>query len=176
MAVFEIAYRRLLALESYPGYSNDPRDSGGETLAGISRKWWPDWEGWAIVDQLRVHPGFPRNLADNGELAARVQEFYRGHYWTPAIGSINNQTLAGWLFQMSINAGVKPVVTMLQRSLGIPADGILGPRTLGVLEAANQSNVLKLVREEAVKHYKEIVDKNPSQECFLHGWINRANA
>ena len=176
MSVFDIAYRRLLQLEEYPGYSHNPKDTGGETVAGISRRWWPGWDGWDIVDRLSVFPNFPRNLAESQDLAELVREFYLTHYWSSTISLLSNQALATWMFQMAVNVGERQMVMMVQRALGVPADGILGPITMGILEVANQSNVLTVARDKAIAHYKGIVAKNPSQECFLSGWINRANA
>ena len=37
------------------GYANNKADLGGETYAGISRKYHPKWSGWAIVDELKKY-------------------------------------------------------------------------------------------------------------------------
>ncbi len=40
-------------LEFEGGYANDPADRGGETFRGISRKNWPRWSGWDLIDQVK---------------------------------------------------------------------------------------------------------------------------
>ncbi len=49
-------FQKALAhtLEFEGGYANDPADSGGETFRGISRRNWPQWEGWPLIDQAKV--------------------------------------------------------------------------------------------------------------------------
>lgn len=42
---------RVLKWES--GYVNDPQDKGGETIFGISRRYWPQLSLWAAVDELK---------------------------------------------------------------------------------------------------------------------------
>ena len=39
-----------LIYKSEGGYANMEGDSGGETYKGISRKWFPKWEGLKIID------------------------------------------------------------------------------------------------------------------------------
>ena len=34
------------------GFVNDPKDPGGMTMAGISRKTFPNWIGWKEVDKV----------------------------------------------------------------------------------------------------------------------------
>ena len=51
MANFQQAFQHTAAAEG--GYSNNPKDKGGETYRGIARKYWPDWAGWIIVDEYK---------------------------------------------------------------------------------------------------------------------------
>ena len=48
MSDFNIAYAKTGHAEG--GYANNPDDSGGETVQGISRNNFPKWRGWMIVD------------------------------------------------------------------------------------------------------------------------------
>jgi lysozyme family protein len=73
------------------GYVNDPADRGGETYRGISRKSWPDWAGWALIDQakaagLRSASAIGRHFADDSEMDALVTEFYKNEFWEPFDG------------------------------------------------------------------------------------------
>lgn len=173
MADYKAAFDKLLQLEAFPGYVNHPDDHGGETFAGISRRFWPKWDGWRDVDVWVAH-GKTRDNLD--PLWIKVNLFYRENFWHKRLADLNNQELANWLFQMAVNSGWKMTVKFLQRAVGTAADGVWGDKTQGLVAAANQKAVLALCRSEALKFYQGLVDRDPSQLVFLNGWRNRAMA
>ena len=127
MANFIIALKKVLKNEG--GYANDPNDAGGETYKGISRKNHPTWAGWISIDQIKkAHPrGFKTILEHTPELQDKVKDFYKRRFWDElCLDTCGNQELANQAFDMAVNAGVKAGVKILQKVLGIPADGILG--------------------------------------------------
>lgn len=127
MANFIIALKKTLKNEG--GYANDPDDAGGETYKGISRKNHPTWSGWISIDQIKqAHPrGFKTILEHTPELQDKVKDFYKRRFWDElCLDTCGNQELANQAFDMAVNAGVKAGVKILQKVLGVPADGILG--------------------------------------------------
>lgn len=135
MANFIIALRKVLKNEG--GYANDPDDAGGETYKGISRKNYPTWSGWTSIDQIKkYHPrGFKTILEGTKELQDKVKEFYKRNFWDKLyLDDCANQELANQCFDMAINAGVKAGVKILQKTLGIPADGKLGSVTIAAIK------------------------------------------
>lgn len=127
MANFTIALKKVLKNEG--GYANNPNDAGGETYKGISRKNHPTWAGWISIDQIKkAHPrGFKTILEHTPELQDKVKDFYKRRFWDElCLDTCGNQELANQAFDMAVNAGVKAGVKILQKVLGIPADGILG--------------------------------------------------
>lgn len=127
MANFTIALKKVLKNEG--GYANNPNDAGGETYKGISRKNHPTWTGWISIDQIKkTHPkGFKTILEHTPELQDKVRDFYKRRFWDElCLDTCGNQELANQAFDMAVNAGVKAGVKILQKVLGIPADGILG--------------------------------------------------
>lgn len=127
MANFTIALKKVLKNEG--GYANNPNDAGGETYKGISRKNHPTWTGWISIDQIKkAHPkGFKTILEHTPELQDKVRDFYKRRFWDElCLDTCGNQELANQAFDMAVNAGVKAGVKILQKVLGIPADGILG--------------------------------------------------
>lgn len=135
MANFIIALRKVLKNEG--GYANDPDDAGGETYKGISRKNYPTWSGWTSIDQIKkCHPrGFKTILEGTKELQDKVKEFYKRNFWDKLyLDDCANQELANQCFDMAINAGVKAGVKILQKTLGIPADGKLGSVTIAAIK------------------------------------------
>lgn len=74
-------------------------DRGGQTYAGIARNFYPDWDGWDLID---------RNDMDNIQLTHMVREFYRKNFWGKVKGDkISHQRIAETLFDFSLNAGVR---------------------------------------------------------------------
>src|SRR3990172_2815268 len=114
MSAFDSAVAHVLVHEA--GYSNDPRDPGGETNWGISKRQYP------TVDI--------KNLT-------RVQaiEIYRRDYWDkcrcgdlpPALGFV--------VMDCAVNQGCDEKSDFyaqrnLQRAIGAKDDGRIGPRTI----------------------------------------------
>ena len=174
MAEFEPAFEPMLKHEGgFPGYANDRHDSGGETLAGISRRHWNGWKGWPIVDAAKKSPGFPGNLRENTALLNDVKEFYRRNFWLPVYNEICNQDVANWVFDKGVNMGTNQAHRLLQRALQIPDDGIFGKQTLKHTNAHNADRLLIKMKTEAVEFYRKLADKNPSQAKFLKSWMAR---
>lgn len=66
-------------------------------------------------------------------------------------------------------------IVRVQRLLGLTADGIVGPKTLASLNQVNARTFFQVVKEDRVRFIDELCKKNPSQEVFRKGWINRIN-
>lgn len=114
MANFDIAYKRTLQFEG--GYVNDPKDAGGETYRGISRKNNSKWEGWKIIDSYKKKSNFPKNLDKDSKLQELVKQCYRDNYWTPCWGDkIRLQKVADDVYDTAVNMGVATSIKLLQR-------------------------------------------------------------
>jgi lysozyme family protein len=99
------------------GYVNDPRDPGGETNYGITKK---------------SHPNEDiKNLTPE-----RAAEIYRADYWSQVAGRVADTAprLAFVLFDSSVNQGNGAAAKMLQGILHVAQDGIIGPKTLEALQ------------------------------------------
>jgi len=193
MADFEIAYGETELREG--GYVNDPVDKGGETHRGVSRRFNPDWPGWKIVDQLkRDHPNdFKKHINDSEELARLAKELYRKRYWAPIRGDeIPDQHIANKVFDTGVNQGVGTSVKYLQDGLNllnrnqkdykdIKADGKFGEKTLAALneflalENEQPDYLLKAMNVMQATFYLEIMRKDPTQQRFARGWLNRVD-
>lgn len=169
MANFAEAQPHIIRNEG--GYVNDPHDSGGETYRGITRKNFPKWEGWSIVDANKpMHRG---QIIDSGILAMNVNQFYKSEFWDKMQGdALKNQALATYIYDFKVTSGGN-AVKVLQRLLGIPDTGNLGPITLAAVNGYT-GDLLTLYHLARIKYYTEIgVGKN---SVFVRGWLNRCNA
>lgn len=122
MANFEIAYKRTSKFEG--GYVYDPNDNGGETYAGISRRFNPKWPGWKTIDAAKKKSGFPKNLKTDATLQKQVRDLFRVNYWNPIWGDkISNQGVANEIYDFSVNAGVATSIKLQQRQFKMRETG-----------------------------------------------------
>jgi lysozyme family protein len=106
---FTRAVSEVLASEG--GETNDPRDPGGHTKFGISKRAYP--------------------LVDIGKLTQDdAIAIYFKDYWLAASCDKFPASVAGVLFDSAVNQGVGRAVQMLQASLGATVDGVVGPDTI----------------------------------------------
>lgn len=103
-----------------------------------------------------------------------ASDLYYLKYW---IGARANKLPAGFaevVFDIAVNNGVHASAILLQRSLGLPEDGVVGPITIAATYNANSVTLKNLVYIRA-KYYRDIVSSKPHLQGDLEGWINRNN-
>lgn len=130
-AVFKRAVTLILAHEG--GYVNDPQDPGGETNMGISRRSYPN-------EDIR------------GMTVERAIAIYRQDFWDRLRCDELPWPLAVQVFDMGVNAGTGTAIKVLQRSLGVTIDGVLGPKSLAAAEASVRRHWVRYARERIVSY------------------------
>ena len=143
-------------LEHEGGYVNDPKDLGGETKYGITKRFYPDVD----IKNLTVE---------------QAKEIYKKDYWDRNRVESLPQNLSHIYFDMCVNMGKRTAVKVLQRAAvnkgkDIEVDGGLGPMTIGALKGVE----LDRVRAYRVKFYVDLITDKPEQEKFFLGWFRRA--
>jgi lysozyme family protein len=172
-------YNQILpfTLKSEGGYSNISNDRGGETYRGITRYNWPNWNGWAVIDRLKP-------LAHNQflpELEPLVKEFYfKNFFASKGFQYLNNVGTATALFDFAVNGGYssKEFFTRFNAKFNkyIPVNSVVNAESLTLVNAANQSEVQKMVMDWRVERYKKLATSDPTQKVFFKGWMNRMSA
>ncbi len=171
MASFSEAYKLLLPLEG--GYVNIASDRGGETYAGISRKYFPKWTGWDIVDKSK--PLKKGQIINNPSLDQMKSRFYENTFWNPIKGnSIVSQNVANFIFDWYVNSGSSAVIR-IQRALGLTPDGLIGKLTIDKINGYGPSLIAAL-KVERIDFVNDIIKNDPSQEIFRKGWMNRIHS
>lgn len=165
MADFTQAIGKTLLFEG--GYVKDPSDSGGETYEGISRKNWPNWEGWTIIDTYPDKNLLSLKLAVQGF----VVFFYRQNFWQ--FDGINDQMVAGKTFDLCVNVGKVHGIKILQLAAGVNTDGSYGPATETAVNAHPNGSLLPTIRIAAEQYHEQIVVTHPENAKFLKGWLRR---
>lgn len=127
MADYKHAIAKVLLTEG--GYVNDPKDNGGETYKGISRKNWQKWTGWAFVDFAKKKPGFEKQLNANTQLQDSVYAFYKREFWDKIGGDmIASQTIANNLVDAAVNEGIRPAVKRAEKIVSMAETGVFSPK------------------------------------------------
>jgi len=155
-----------LILEFEGGYVNNPNDSGGATNKGITQY---TYSNYRQNHKLSFNP--VEKISDD-EVSAIYTDFYNSCGADKV--TLINPRLATQLFDFAINAGPTQAIKTLQRSLGVYADGIIGPITLNSINnIIDQARVSKSFALFRVAFYFKLVQMKPSQRQFLMSWLSR---
>ena len=143
-------------LEHEGGYVNDPKDLGGETKYGITKRFYPE----VNIKELTKE---------------KAKQIYKDDYWDKNRVETLPQSLWHIFFDMCVNMGRRTAVKILQRAANskgrnIDVDGGMGPATLKAVKGVE----VERVRAYRVKYYSDLITKKPEQEKFYYGWYKRA--
>ena len=149
-----------LVLKSEGGFVNNPKDPGGMTNLGVTKK---NWEA------------FVKRTADEKEMRAltadAVKPFYKANYWDAEHCDDLPTGLDYAVFDFAVNAGVGRAAKILQRALGVPEDGHIGPVTMGQIKAASAADLLEKFSNNKKEFYKAL----PTFADFGKGWLSRVD-
>lgn len=161
--MFDKAIKELFENEGY--YSNDPRDSGGETIFGITKRWYPN-------DFTKIY-----NVCMSGDTKTGLElatEFYKRTFWNPLYEELGEK-LGIKLFDLSVNIGQKKLVRILQETLkldfdkDVGVDGKLGLQTISKYkEIKYKPSVYSAFIFRMSKYYESLDDPT-----YFLGWLNR---
>lgn len=141
------------------GFVCHPADPGGCTNWGITQRTYDAYRKTVGKSPQSVE------LMDDDEM----RTIYHDDYWQAVSGDLLPERLAAAVFDMAVHSGPWNARLTLQRSLGVRADGVIGPVTLA---AAKNGSVLAFLKKRA-GFIQDLISARPSQVVFLEGWINR---
>ncbi|MBI2509461.1 MAG: hypothetical protein HYV99_05710 [Betaproteobacteria bacterium] len=148
MNAFEVAISEVLRLEG--GYIDDPRDAGGRTRWGISQRSYPHIDVAALTRDAAI-------------------EIYRRDYWMPLRGDELPPALALVVFDCAVNMGRVRASKLLQETLGVGTDGVIGPQTLAAAARAPLPWAVTDFLARRAYAYGSITDF----VIFGRGWMKR---
>jgi lysozyme family protein len=148
---FATAFARVVGTEGK--YSNDPHDSGGETMYGITK----------VVARRHGYSGEMRDMP-----LSVAETIYKSDYWD-AIPADVPDILRFQMFDLSVNSGVSTSVRKLQAALDIADDGDWGPISRAALAAADPIVVLFRFNAERLDFYTRL----SNWSTFSRGWSRR---
>lgn len=145
------------------GYVNDPDDSGGCTMAGIT------------IGTYRKYYGSKKTCRDLKFITQKewLHIFKKGYWDKMKADQIENQSVAQLCVDMCWGSGPITSIKKIQSAIGVTADGIVGPKTLAALNSCPETifNILWNMRKE----WLEKIAQKGNNKKFLKGWMNRLN-
>ena len=143
---FDRAFEIIIGHEG--GYVNDPRDPGGETKYGISKRAYPNED----IKNLTLD---------------RAKFLYKQDYWD----AIEAESIPGvarlMVFDCSVNCGVTTAKKLLQRAVGTKDDGVIGAKTRAAI--SNTTDIAMKFAGFWLQYYTDL----PGWPTYGKGWTRR---
>ena len=140
------------------GYVNHPKDPGGETNLGVTKRVYEEFGGAKDMKDLTVED---------------VAPIYKKGYWDKIKGDDLPSGLDLCVFDFGVNAGPGRSAKYLQTMIGTVADGGIGPNTLKAVDAYVEEHGI----EKAVENFQEArqgyYEKLSTFDTFGKGWTRR---
>jgi lysozyme family protein len=149
-----------LVLKSEGGFVNHPSDPGGMTNLGVTKRVWEEYTG---------HDADEKTM--RGLTPEKVAPLYEQKYWRPCYCEVLPRGLDFLCFSFGVNAGCGRSVKILQTSLGLIPDGIVGPRVREKISQSNIADLIKNFSESRREYYKSL----KTFPIFGKGWISRTD-
>jgi lysozyme family protein len=149
---FDAAFDKLIGHEG--GYSNNPADTGGETMFGITK----------AVALANGYAGSMRELP-----LATAKQIYKQAYWDTVRSDELPDAIRFDVFDASVNSGPGQAIRFLQRATGVAEDGRLGPLTIRAVKAMDPQLLDKRVSGYRLRFMAEL----KVWPTFARGWASR---
>lgn len=159
------------------GFANDPADSGGPTMMGVTITTYREY--------CRRNKKPAPTVADLKKITrTTVLDILRTMYWIPCKGDlISNQSVADLVVDSCWGTGLG-YIRNIQRAIGTTADGVVGPKTISALNRNPREVHAKLwaARKAFYTNIAYTPDHTapggvrPTKNArFYKGWLNRLN-
>ena len=143
---------RVLSHEG--GYVNHPKDPGGETK-------------WGITKRTALANGYTGAMRDMTR--AQAVEIYRSAFWQRYQCDELPESLAYQLLDACINHGYGNAARMLQRAAKVADDGQIGNITLAAVASLPENDLLLRFNAERIRFFARLATFN----TFGRGWMRR---
>jgi lysozyme family protein len=128
------------------------------TNLGVTKRVWEEWVGHE-VDEKAMRALTP----------ADVGPMYRKKYWNKVCGDDLPTGLDMAVFDLAVNSGPGRAAKMLQKVLGVPEDGMIGPKTLEKAASIDVGNLVEDYNAQRLSFLQAL----PTWETFGKGWGRR---
>tara|TARA_R110002153_G_scaffold78557_1_gene201071 strand:+ start:139 stop:651 length:513 start_codon:yes stop_codon:yes gene_type:complete len=153
---FDKCLAKLLSHEG--GYVNHPKDPGGMTNLGVTKRVYDDWIGRESTEQEM------RDLTPTD-----VGPIYKKNYWDRVKGDDLPSGVDWCAFDWAVNSGSGRPAKAIQRAVGAAADGAIGPMTLKAVADKDPKEIIEYVFQVRQSFYESL----KTFETFGRGWTRR---
>lgn len=143
----------VLKMEGGETAEHDPNDSGGLTKFGISQKAYPNLDIAALSRD-------------------EAKEIYRRDYWNACKCDELPTSFAIGVFDSAVNQGVKVAARLLQISLNVDTDGVIGDKTIAAAHKASPRQI-KIFLAQRQAAYARLMVSNPNLLKYAVNWSFR---
>ena len=149
-----------IILEHEGGFVNHPKDPGGVTNHGVTKRVYDEWIGKkSTVEEMR-------NLTHED-----VAPIYKKNYWNRAKCDQLPSGVDLCVFDWGVNSGVSRSAKALQRIVGVKQDGGIGPMTLQAVSEVEAEEIIEQMHYMRDNFYRSL----DTFETFGKGWTRRNN-
>jgi len=148
---FDQAFEKMIGHEG--GYVNDPRDPGGETNHGVTKR-------------VAVANGYTGSMKDLPLDTAKA--IYRKNYWDSVSADKLPDDVRFDVFDGAVNSGVSQSAKWLQRAVKVKDDGVIGPKTIAAAFAAGPKLAARFNGARLM-----FMTNLPTWPAFGKGWARR---
>ena len=160
---FKHCFNKTMELEGGYVLHEVAGDIGGQTYAGIARKFNSGWEGWKHIDS-----------GDMDAAKASVMKLYLDKYWKVCrIGEIDDLDKQETIYDCAVNMGPRRASSIAQACSGAKVDGWIGPKSIQAINSIDVELFVARYTIARIARRAEVVRANRSQSKFLLGWISR---
>ena len=178
--------KKAMSILAYVEHNNDNlqvlhKNKGelGLTFWGIYQSAHPTLSIWNTINKtLKIEPNIKKAgeiLMKDSELLNQVNTFYKREFWDKMrLDEVNSQHIANEIFIFGVNVNWKIAIKETQKLIDVEADGLIGSKTLSVLNRFNENKFDRDFDEVEMRYYEKIALNKPHLAVNLKGWFNRA--
>ena len=153
---FEHCLEMLLHHEG--GFVNHPKDPGGMTNLGVTKKVYDKWIGQESTE-AEMRALTPQDVAP----------IYKKNYWDRVRGDDLPSGVDWCAFDWAVNSGSGRPAKAIQRCVGATQDGAIGPKTLALVFDHDAEQIIDYVHDIRQSFYERL----PAFDTFGRGWTRR---
>jgi len=153
---FDAALESVLHHEG--GFVNHPKDPGGITNLGVTKRVWENWIG-REVDEAEMRALTPKLIGP----------MYKQLYWDKIKGDDLPAGLDYVVFDAAVNSGPSRAAKWLQSAAGAVPDGIVGPATLRAVNGHIVADLIATYQATRLAFLKNLA----TWDTFGRGWGRR---
>lgn len=153
---FEQCLEMLLHHEG--GFVNHPKDPGGMTNLGVTKKVYDAWIGRTSSEE-EMRALTPQDVAP----------IYKKNYWDKVRGDDLPSGVDWMAFDWAVNSGAGRPAKAIQRIVGAKQDGAIGPKTLQAVMDIEPDKIVEGVYHIRQKFYENL----KTFSTFGRGWTRR---